>query len=295
MEIRVQQPKTIINRNVHHFGFDATFNPYRGCSHACKYCYARDTHQFFNLDRGHDFERIIFAKEFTGAHVMDQLSRVPLSLTIAIGTATDPYQPIEGRLRITRKFLQAILRSGHGVTITTKSPLVLRDLDLITALAVRQQIVVHISLITDNKTMAHQLEPGTSSPRRRWQIVDGLVSQQVPVALFCAPIIPGWTDDLETLNAIFATAGQKRVTWLMAAPVHFTSPMFEYFSAHLATIDATRTLAFRRHFADNGALLPWYRRHLQQTIDRLRGQYHLSEQGLTPRPHQFTVQTVFDI
>ncbi len=85
------------------------------------------------------------------------------------------------------------------------------------------------------------------------------------------------------------------VTWLMAAPVHFTPPMFEYFSAHLATIDATRTLAFRRHFADNGALLPWYRRHLQQTIDRLRGQYHLSDQALTPRPHPIAVQTVFDI
>jgi DNA repair photolyase len=295
MEIRQQQPKTIINRNVHHFDFDATFNPYRGCSHACKYCYARDTHQFFNLDRGNDFERIIFAKDFTDTQLMDQLSRVPLSHSIAIGTATDPYQPLEARLRVTRKFLQAILVSGHGVSITTKSPLVLRDLDLLTNLAAHQQIVVHISLITNDKAMAHQLEPGTSSPRRRWQIVDGLVSHQVPVALFCAPIIPAWTDDYETLAQMFAIARQKQVSWLMAAPVHFSQPMFEYFSAHLAMIDATRTLAFRRHFADSGTLLPWYRRQLQQTIDRLRSQYHFSAQGPVPRPHRITIQPVFDI
>jgi DNA repair photolyase len=295
MEIRRQQPKTLINRNVHVFDFDATFNPYRGCSHACKYCYARDTHQFVNLDRGHDFEQIIFAKEFTTTQVMDQLNRIPLSQTIAIGTATDPYQPLEGKLRITRQFLQAILVSGHGVSITTKSPLVLRDLDLLTSLAAHQQIVVHISLITNDKVMAHNLEPGTCSPRRRWQIIDGLVAHGVPAALFCAPIIPGWTDDHETLDQMFAIASQKRVSWLMTAPAHFTQPMFEYFSAHLASIDAIRTLSFRRNFADNGTLLPWYRRQLQQTIDRLRNHYHLSAQRAAPRPHRITVQAVFDI
>ncbi len=285
-EIRPMRVKSLINHTSSHYGFDATVNPYRGCSHACKYCYARESHTYLDLGIGPDFETVLFSKTFTRTQVRDELLRLPLSKILAIGTATDPYQPLEGQTRNTRSVLEALVESGHGVTITTKSPLILRDLDILKVLAGRGQVMVHISLITMDRDLCRQLEPGTASPARRWRTVDQLVASGVPVALFCAPVIPAWTDQWGNLDALFHTAVVHKVSWIMTGFSHFTPNMLAYFSEYLATLDADRTRSFRSHFDDQSNLRVEYRQTLSARFRQLYDRYQMPSHGCGPVPFQ---------
>lgn len=283
-QVRPMLVKSLINPTASPYGFDATVNPYRGCSHACKYCYARDTHTYLDLGIGHDFETVLFSKIFTRAQVLRELRRLPLSKVIAIGTATDPYQPLEGQVRNTRSILEALAESGHAVTITTKSPLILRDLDILKVLAGRGQVMVHISLITMDRDLARQLEPGTASPDRRWRTVDRLVAAGVPVALFCAPIIPDWTDQGDNLDALFQNAVIHRISWIMTGLSHFTPNMLAYFSEHLATLDPDRARSFRSHFDHQANLRMEYREAVNARLRDLYNRYSLPSHGTGPIP-----------
>jgi DNA repair photolyase len=197
--------------------FDWTINPYRGCEFGCAYCYARDTHRFFDLDGGESFERRIFVKRRAAASLLRQLRKVDLrGQTIALGTATDPYQPAERHYGVTRSLLE-VLREAEGLTlwITTKSPLVVRDLDLLVELDRRHAVEIHVTLTTVDAELARRLEPQAPSPAARVRALSTLAEAGLATRVNCMPLMPGINSDEESLAPLLAAArdaGAEQVT-----------------------------------------------------------------------------------
>ncbi len=188
--------------------FTWTLNPYRGCEFGCKYCYARYTHEYMGMTDGRDFERKIYVKRDMPARFAEELDRhKDQGLPIALGTSTDPYQPAEKRYRVTREVLAVLLRHrGLDFSITTKSALITRDLDLLRLLNLRHRLRIHISLITVNPTLARRLEPRASTPARRLKAVKALSDSGLKVGVFIAPILPGLTDHSLGLERLISRA-----------------------------------------------------------------------------------------
>src|SRR6187399_2518972 len=204
--VTVEHPKTIIAYNKSpDIGFDRSVNAYRGCEHGCIYCFARPTHAFHDLSPGLDFETKLFAKPNAAALLRETLARPKYRpKPIAMGTNTDPYQPIEGRYRITRALLELCLETRHPVTITTKSDRVLRDLDLLAELARHRLVAVAVSVTTLDPRLSGLLEPRASAPAKRLAALGRLVEAGVPAHCSVAPVIPAITD--EFIEAILARA-----------------------------------------------------------------------------------------
>jgi DNA repair photolyase len=176
-------------------GFDRSINPYRGCEHGCIYCFARPTHAFLGLSPGLDFETKLFAKTNAAQAFERELAEPGYEVsTIAIGTNTDPYQPIERRYRIMRRILEVLSATNHPVGIVTKSALVLRDLDILTSMAKRGLVKVAISVTTLDRRLARAMEPRASTPDKRIETLQRLVGAGVPASVMVAPVIPGLTD-----------------------------------------------------------------------------------------------------
>ncbi len=188
--------------------FAWTLNPYRGCAFGCKYCYARYTHEYMGLADGRDFERKIYVKRNMAARLAEELDRrQDHGLPIALGTSTDPYQPAEKHYRVTREILAVLLRyRGLNLSITTKSGLITRDLDLLRPLRLRHRLRINISLITVNSALARRLEPRASSPDRRLKAVKALSEASLNVGVFIAPVLPGLTDHPLSLERVIARA-----------------------------------------------------------------------------------------
>lgn len=187
--------------------FNWTINPYRGCEHGCPYCYARPTHENFGLSCGLDFETKIFVKHDAATLLRRELSREKwCGEPITMSGVTDPYQPIERDLRITRQCLEVMAEFGQPVTLITKNRLVTRDLDLLTRLASQQRTIVRISLTTLDAKLSAMLEPRASSPRDRLAAICELNQAGVPVGVMTAPIIPGLND--EAIPALLEAAAE---------------------------------------------------------------------------------------
>ena len=208
--VTIDSTRKIITRNDSpDIGFDRSINPYRGCEHGCIYCFARPTHAFLGLSPGLDFETKLFAKPDAPRLLERELSEsgyVPR--TIAIGTNTDPYQPIERRYKIMRGILEVLDRLGHPVGIVTKSALILRDLDLLARLAERNLVKVALSVTTLDAKLARIMEPRASTPSRRLEALRQLRAAGVPTAVMVAPIIPAINDaEIERILDAAAIAG----------------------------------------------------------------------------------------
>src|SRR5262252_6269427 len=201
--------KIITHNDSPDLSFDRSINPYRGCEHGCVYCFARPTHAFLGLSAGLDFETKLFAKPDAPRLLERELSEsgyVPR--TIAIGTNTDPYQPIERRYKIMRGILEVLDRLGHPVGIVTKSALILRDLDLLTRLAERNLVKVALSVTTLDAKLARIMEPRASTPSRRLEALRQLRAAGVPTAVMVAPIIPAINDaEIERILDAASIAG----------------------------------------------------------------------------------------
>jgi DNA repair photolyase len=208
--VTIDSTRKIITRNDSpDIGFDRSINPYRGCEHGCVYCFARPTHAFLGLSAGLDFETKLFAKPDAPRLLERELSEpgyVPR--TIAIGTNTDPYQPIERRYKIMRGILEVLDRVGHPVGIVTKSALILRDLDVLTRLAERNLVKVALSVTTLDAKLARIMEPRASTPSRRLEALRQLRAAGVPTAVMVAPIIPAINDaEIERILDAASIAG----------------------------------------------------------------------------------------
>ena len=229
-------PKTALSFNRSpDIPFDRSLNPYRGCEHGCIYCYARPTHAWHDLSPGLDFETKLFAKPSAPALLRKAFAaRGYTPQPLALGTNTDPYQPIETHYRITRAVLALCLEVGHPVTITTKSARVLDDLDILTELAKRNLVAVSISVTSLDPQLSGLLEPRASAPTKRLSALATLAKAGVHAHVSVSPIIPAITDSF--VEAILAEGGKRGVSsasWIMLRLPHEVAPLFrEWLSVH---------------------------------------------------------------
>ena len=209
--------KIITHNDSPDISFDRSINPYRGCEHGCVYCFARPTHAYLGLSPGLDFESKLFMKPNAPELLERELSAPDYSpKTIAIGTNTDPYQPIERRYQIMRRILEVLDRAGHPVGIVTKSALVLRDLDILTRMAKRDLVKVAISVTTLDPKLARVMEPRASTPPRRLEALRELVKAGVPASALVAPIIPAINDaEIERILEAIAETGVRHAGYVL--------------------------------------------------------------------------------
>src|SRR6185369_15652885 len=209
--------------------FNQSINPYRGCEHGCIYCFARPTHAFLGLSPGLDFESRLYYKPNAAKLLDKELRRRGYRpQLIAIGTNTDPYQPIERRYRIMRSILQVLSDFNHPVAITTKSANILRDLDILTSMARRRLVHVALSVTSLYNALARTLEPRASAPHRRLSAIKELASAGIPVSVSVAPIIPALTDhEIEAIIAAAFKAGARGVNWVLLRLPREIKDLFE--------------------------------------------------------------------
>jgi DNA repair photolyase len=227
--VTVEHPRTIITRNSSpDIGFDRSINAYRGCEHGCIYCFARPTHAFHDLSPGLDFETRLFAKPDAAKLLREELAKPGYSpRPIALGTNTDPYQPIEGKWRITRSILEVLRETKHPVTITTKSDRVLRDLDIIAPMAAEGLISVALSVTSLTPAISRTLEPRAPAGRKRLAAVKVLSEAGVPASVAIAPVIPGITDhELDDIVTAAAEAGASGTFFLPVRLPFEVAPLF---------------------------------------------------------------------
>jgi DNA repair photolyase len=224
--VTIEKPKTIITRNSSpDIAFDRSINPYRGCEHGCSYCYARPTHAYMGLSPGLDFEARLFAKP-DAARLLERELAAPgyRPKPIALGTNTDPYQPIERRWRITREVLEVLARTEHPVTIVTKSALVARDIDILAPMAAKGLARVAISVTSLDRRLSRSMEPRASSPEKRLAALKALAEAGIPTGVLVAPIIPALNDpEIEAILEAAAAVGVREAGWvLLRLPLEVT-------------------------------------------------------------------------
>lgn len=229
-EVQVEKPRTIITRNESpDISFDRSINPYRGCEHGCVYCFARPTHSFMGLSPGLDFESKLFAKPDAARLLDKELSRDNYQpRTIAIGTNTDPYQPIEKQYRIMREILEVLEARGHPVGIVTKSALVTRDIDILSRMAERGLAKVALSVTTLDRMLARTMEPRASTPTKRLEAIRQLSDAGIPASVMVAPIIPGLTDpEMERILDSAQAAGAREAGYVLLRLPLEVAPIFK--------------------------------------------------------------------
>ena len=238
--------KTVISRNDSpDIGFDQSLNPYRGCEHGCIYCYARPTHAWLGLSPGLDFETHIFHKPEAARLLAGELAKPGYRCSpIALGTATDAYQPVERRLGLTREILEVLLAVRHPVTVVTKSALILRDIDLWAELARQNLAQVAISLTSLDGDLARQLEPRASAPHARLEAMARLAEAGVPVAVLTAPLIPALNDhELEKLLTAAREHGASHASYTLLRLPYEVAGLFKEWLAQHAPEKAKRLMA----------------------------------------------------
>lgn len=229
-EVQVEKPRTIITRNESpDISFDRSINPYRGCEHGCVYCFARPTHSFMGLSPGLDFESKLFAKPDAARMLDRELSKPGYQpRTIAIGTNTDPYQPIEKQYRIMREILEVLEARGHPVGIVTKSALVTRDIDILSRMAERGLAKVALSVTTLDRMLARTMEPRASTPTKRLEAIRQLSDAGIPASVMVAPIIPGLNDpEMERILDSARAAGAREAGYVVLRLPLEVAPIFK--------------------------------------------------------------------
>ena len=228
--------KTIITRNNSpDIGFDRSINAYRGCEHGCVYCFARPSHAYLGLSPGLDFETRLFAKPNAAELLMKELAAPGYRpRSIAIGTNTDPYQPVERERRITRSILEVLAKTKHPVGIVTKSDLVLRDLDILAPMAAEGLTKVGLSVTTLDPSLARTMEPRAPTPAKRLAAIRALREAGVPVTALIAPIVPAINDhEIEDIVAAVAEAGVEKVNFVILRLPHELKEIFrEWLGRH---------------------------------------------------------------
>ena len=222
-EVTIEKARRIITRNDSpDILFDRSINPYRGCEHGCSYCFARPSHGFYGLSSGLDFETKLFAKTDAPELLLKEISsRNYEPRTIALGTNTDPYQPIERRFRITRSILEVLSRVNHPVGIVTKSALVTQDLDILRSLAERRLVKVALSITTLDPKLARRMEPRAASPAKRLTAMRILAEAGIPVTVLVAPVIPALNDhEIEAILDASQKAGATEAGYVLLRLPH---------------------------------------------------------------------------
>jgi DNA repair photolyase len=273
--------RSIIARNESpDVGFDASINPYRGCEHGCSYCYARPTHEYLGFSAGRDFETRIMVKEDAPRLLRKALSSPRWKpQVLAMSGVTDPYQPVERRLGITRACLEVLADFRNPVSIVTKNQLVTRDIDLLERLAEHHAVHVTLSVTSLRSQVQRVMEPRTSVPSRRLRAIEALANAGIPVGVNVAPIIPGLTDhELPAILEATASAGAVRAAFILLRLPHGVEELFGVW--------------LEQHFPDRAAKVMNRMRalHRGRAYD---GRFGIRQRGLGPFSEQ--IQSMFDV
>ncbi|HUA96723.1 MAG TPA: radical SAM protein [Terracidiphilus sp.] len=256
--------------------FTHAINPYRGCEFGCRYCYARYTHEFLEMRDPEEFERKIYFKENAAWLLEQELRRLPAGTQIALGTATDPYQPLERRQRLTRGLLEVFARhSGFRLGIVTKSALVARDVDLLTEIRKRNRLTVHVTVTTMNTALARKLEPRAPRPDLRIQTIALLREAGVRTGVMCSPLMPGITDSRSSIEAVARAAAGAGAEFLVAGALFLkpcSLPTFlkfvkENFPGHLES--------YQRRYGTRAFVSAEYRKRVAGIVAAICGKYGL--------------------
>jgi DNA repair photolyase len=269
--------RAILNRCTRPY-FDWTINPYRGCEFGCHYCYARYTHEFMELDT-HAFEEKIYAKQEAATILRRDLMRLGTRLrseVIAIGTATDPYQPAERRFGVTRAILEVLAEAeGLRLSITTKSDLVARDLDVLETIARRSSLHINVTITTMRPRLAQLLEPRAPRPDLRMQAVRKLADAGLTVGVFAAPVLPGITDHTSDLDALFQATAENGGQYLMVNPLFLKPCAQKQFLPFLEKEFPSFAASYRKRYEHNAYPRDGYRKRLDEVVAGLRRKYGL--------------------
>jgi DNA repair photolyase len=271
--------KSLLNRCVSNrqMPFTWTINPYRGCEFGCRYCYARYTHEFMEMRDGMEFEQKIYVKQHAAGLLRHELRRVKPDEAIALGTATDPYQPAERRFEVTRGILEEFARHrGFELGIVTKSNLIVRDLELLKEVATANHLSVHVTVTTLNVELARILEPRAPRPDLRLDAVRTLAQAGIRVGVSCSPVVPGITDSAKDLESLIGAAADAAADYVFANPLFLKPcsaaiflPFLEQHFPHLAE-------NYRERYQNRAFLPPAYAKRLSHLIAHLREKYKIT-------------------
>jgi len=256
--------------------FTWTINPYRGCEFACRYCYARYTHEFMEMRDGVDFERKIYVKQNVAWLLRRDLKRVRRGEDIAIGTATDPYQPAERRYEITRAILEELSRhAGLEVGMVSKSIMMVRDIDLMRAIAEHNRFGISVTITTLNTNLARILEPRAPRPDLRLKAVRELSAAGIYVNVLCAPILPGITDQPKDLEAVVRSASEAGARGVYANPLFLKPCSEKIFMPFLEEHFPHLVQDYRKRYGENAFVSAAYRKRIAELMRVLRGKYRM--------------------
>ncbi len=278
--------KSLLNRCVskRQMPFTWTINPYRGCEFGCRYCYARYTHEFMEMRDGMEFEQKIYVKQHAAELLRQELRQVKPGESIALGTATDPYQPAERRYEVTRAILEEFARHrGFELGIVSKSNMITRDLDVLAEAAKQNRVSVHITITTLNTELARILEPRAPRPDLRLAAVRALSDAGIRVGISCSPVVPGITDapaDMEALIRAAAEAGADHVfanpLFLKPCSAAIFLPFIEQNFPHLVE-------NYRQRYQGRSFIAKAYGKRLADLIVRMRAKYKLTSRDRVSR------------
>jgi DNA repair photolyase len=267
--------------------FSWQINPYRGCEFACKYCYARYTHEFMEMHDGLEFERKIYVKQHSAWLLRQELKQVRTGQGIAIGTATDPYQPAEKRFGITRALMEELAQhEGLSLGLVTKSDLIVRDLELLQEISAKNRLSIHMTITTTDTNLARMLEPRAPRPDLRFSAVKRLIAAGISTSVNCAPILPGITDspkDLESVVHAAAVAGARAVAaiplFLKPCSAKIFMPFLQEHFPHLVPF-------YRARYGDRAFLPADYQKRIASLVNKL-----CRKHGIGLRSHDSGVRT----
>ena len=257
--------------------FTWTINPYRGCEFACKYCYARYTHEFMEMRDGVDFERKIYVKQQAAWLLRQDLKKVKRGEEIAIGTATDPYQPAEKRYEVTRGILEELaLHHGLEIGIVTKSDLVLRDVELLRRIAEHNSLFVNLTITTLSTKLARTLEPRAPRPDLRLHAVRELNAAGLNAGVICAPVLPGITDSPAALDALVRATKQAGGKYIYANPLFLKPCSASVFLPFLEKEFPQLVEDYRKRFGSRAFVSKAYSKRISELMASLRKKHGIS-------------------
>jgi DNA repair photolyase len=254
--------------------FEWMINPYRGCEFACKYCYARYTHEFMELRDGLDFERKIYVKQHTAWLLRQELKQVRRGQSIAIGTATDPYQPAERRFGVTRNLLAEFARhQGLRLSLVTKSNLVLRDLELLKEIARHNRLTIMLTVTTLKTQLARVLEPRAPRPDLRLQAVERLAKAGIRVGVNCAPVLPGITDSPSSLESVVRAAAEAGAGFVFAHSLFLKDCSAKVFLPFVREHFPALVAAYEQRYSSRAFVSATYAGRIADTVEKYRIRY----------------------
>src|SRR5262249_34435564 len=257
--------------------FEWMINPYRGCEFACKYCYARYTHEFMELRDGADFERKIYVKQHSAWLLRQELRRVRLGESIAIGTATDPYQPAERKFQITRAILEEFARhQGLSLSLVTKSDMVVRDLELLQAISRGNRLSIMVTVTTLKNRLARVLEPRAPRPDLRLKAVEQLARAGIRVGVNCAPVLPEITDSPEDLDNVVRAAARAGAKFVWANSLFLKPCSAKVFLPFLQEHFPRLVPHYQKRYSRRAFVSAAYSRRIAELVAKFRVKYAIA-------------------